>query len=445
MIERILIANRGEVAVRVARTCRRLGIETVAVHVSADAGAPHVEACDVAVEIGDDAAAYRNSVALLKVAQEQQVQAVHPGYGLLAEEPSFAQAVEAAGLVFVGPASERFEGSRDRLAVRRVAMEAGVRVLPGSERPIMTPPEALADVDAIEYPVVVKPVWGIGEPRRVYVARDVADLAEALKALDPLEEVGGCYIEPWIERARHVEIQLVYDGAEALVLGDRDVSLRRADRRLLVESPAVAIDQLRDGEAVRGAIWEAASEITARLGCRGLGSCHFILDADGVFYFVGFTAGLQCEHTALEMRANLDLVEIQLHLACGEEIPKELLHVEATGAALQARVDAATDPDTGRPFDSSVASARWPPAPPGKVRIETGLKPGSAISSDHDPLVATVTTYAPNRHDARLMLDRILAEIHLAPLVTNLRLLRKALNHESLQAGQYDDEFLDRI
>lgn len=445
LIERILIANRGEVAVRVARTCRRLGIETVGVHVGTDEGAPHVEACDVGVAIGDDPAAYRNTVALLSVAKEQGVQAVHPGYGLLAEEPIFASEVEAAGLVFVGPAAERFEESRDRLKVRQVAIDAGVRVLPASERPITTAPEALEDVDRLDYPVVVKPVKGIGEPRATYVAHDVADLAEALKALDPLEEHGGCFVERYVELARHVEVQLVYDGNETLVIGDRDVSLRRESRRVLVESPAVAIDQLHDPDAVRGAIWEASTEIASRIGCRGLGSCHFVIDADGVFYFTGFTAGLQVEHPTIEMCANIDLVEVQLHLALGEEIPPELLKVESTGSALQARVDASTDPETGKPFDSSVENARWPPAPRGKVRIETGIRVGSQISSDYDPLVATVTTYAPNRHDALLMLDRILAEIHISPLVTNLRLLRKALNHESLRAGQYDEDFLDRI
>lgn len=445
LFDRILIANRGEVALRVARTCRRLGVDTVAVHVAPDAGAPHVEACDEAVEIGDDPRAYRNGVALLKIAQEKEVQAIHPGYGLLADEPVFAGEVEAAGLVFVGPAAERFEAARSRIAVRQQAIEAGVRVLPGSERPIMSSDDALEDIARLEYPVQVKPVRGVGEPKEARVAHDVAALADALDALGDLEEHGGAYLERHVDRARHVEVQLVFDGTESLVIGDRDVSLRKDGRRVLAESPAVALDQLHHGDAKRGALWDASNEIAARLGCRGLASCRFVIDADGAFYFVGFTPGLQVEHATIEMCAGIDLVEVQLHLATGEEIPPDLLKVESTGAALQARIDAACDPETGRPFDSAVTVARWPPAPPGKVRIESGVKMGSPVSSAYDPTVATVTTYAPNRHDAMLMLDRILAEIHLNPLVTNQRLLRKALNHESLQAGQYDEDFLDRI
>jgi len=185
--------------------------------------------------------------------------------------------------------------------------------------------------------------------------------------------------------------------------------------------------------------------VGARIACRGLGSCHFVLDDEGLFYFVEYAPGLQVEHTTTEMIAGVDLVELQLRLAAGEPIRDELAKIQPSGSALQARVDAATDPNTGRPFESQVLGARWPPAPQGKVRIESGVTKGTRIYEALDPLVATVTTYAPNRHDALLMLDRILAEIHLNPLVTNQRLLRKALNHESLRAGQYDDEFVDRI
>jgi acetyl/propionyl-CoA carboxylase alpha subunit len=445
MFERILIANRGEVAARVARTCRRLGIETVGVHVTREAEAVHVEACDESVSLGDDAAAYRDVRTLVEAAKQVGAHAVHPGYGLLADEPEFAQAIEAEGLIFVGPAAERFEHARNRLAVRAVAEEAGVRVLPAGTGAIREPNEALAEVDDVGYPVVVKPIRGVGEPAALPVAPDVAALNEALTSMEPLDEHGGAYLERWIDRARHVEVQLVFDGEEALVLGDREVSLRKGDRRVLCESPAPALDQLHHRDAVRGALWDASVEIAQRLGCRGLASCHFLLDADGVFHFVHFTPGLQVEHPTAEMCTGIDLVEIQLRLAAGEEMPQELWKVEATGASLQARVDASMDPRTGRPFESRVEMARWPPAPQGKVRIETGIKVGSLIETAHDPLVATVTTYAPNRHDALLMLDRILAEIHLHPLVTNLRLLRKALNHTSLQAGQYDDGFLERI
>lgn len=443
MFERILIANRGEVAVRIARTCRRLGLETVGVHLESEA--PDLEACDEYVAIGTEPAAYADVEAIITAARGANVQAIHPGYGIERDAVALAAAAEAAGLICIGPSSERLRVLEDRLAVRNAAAELGVRVLPASERAIVEPNQALVDVDAIGYPVVIKPARGFGEPDALPVAHDVAALSEALDSLGPTLAASGAYLEPWIERARHVEVQLVVNGNEALVLGDRDVSLRKAGRRMLAESPAAALEQLHHKDAVRGALWDASSEIAVALGCTGLASCHYLLDADGTFYFVGMMPGLTVEHTTTEMCCNLDLVELSLTLASGEPIPPEAWRAEPTGCAFLARVDAALDPRNGRPFESRADVTRWPPAPQGKVRIETGVKPGTPISPAYDPMIASVTTYATTRHDALLMLDRILAEITLAPVVTNLRLVRKALNHESVRAGQYDDDFVERL
>lgn len=445
MFERILIANRGEVAARVARTCRRLGIETVALHTTAEASAPHVEACDESIDVGDDPAVFDDVERMVDAARRANVQAVHPGYGLARDEVAFARALAEAGIAYVGPSAERLAALCDRLAVRNAAAELGVRVLPGSERPILEPNAALADVDVLSYPVVVKAARGFGEPDGLPVANDVAELSEALDALGSLDAIGGAYLERWVERARHVEVQLVVAGEEAVVLGDREVSLRKGQRRVLAEAPASALDQLHDDVAVRGAIWDASCDVALALGVTGIASCHYLLDGDDTFYFVGLTPGLSVEHAATEMCSGLDLVELAISIASGEPMPPEVHKREPTGCAFLARVDCALDPRTNRPFESRVEAARWPPAPQGKVRIETGVKVGSVILPEHDPLVASVTTYAPTRHDALLMLDRILAEIHLAPVVTNLRLLRKALNHESLRAGQYDDGFLERV
>jgi 3-methylcrotonyl-CoA carboxylase alpha subunit len=444
LYERILIANRGEGAARVARTCRRLGIETIGVHVEGEADEVHVEACDRSVSIGSDPSAYRDVERIVAAARGTEVPAVHPGYGIERNEPLLARALEAEGITYVGPSGERLEAANDRLAVRAAASAAGVRMLPASEQPILEPNDALAHVDRVGYPVCVKSVRGAGGPSFPPV-NDVAELSEALDALAPLDANGGAYLERWVERARHVEVQAIYDGTDPLVLGDRETSMRRGGRLLAAESPAPAPDQLHHGDAVRGAMWDATLEITGAVGAKGLSSCHFILDGDGAFYFTGYSAGLTAEHSTTEMCSGLDLVELSIRLAIGETMPPEAWKAEPTGCAFSARIDASTDPRSLRPFESRVDAARWPPAPQGKVRIETGVKVGSIVSPEHDPLLASVTTYAPTRHDALLMLDRILAEIHLGPVVTNLRLLRKALNHESLRAGQYDDGFLDRI
>lgn len=445
MFERILIANRGEVAARIARTCRRLGLETVGVRLESEAEAPHVEACDESVSIGTDPSAYADVEAIIAAARSANVQAIHPGYGIERDAVALAEAAEAAGIAYVGPTGERLRVLSDRLAVRAAAAKLGVRVLPGSERPILEPNQALEDVDAIGYPVVIKPARGFGEPDVLPVAHDVAALSEALDGLGPTLAASGAYVEPWVERARHVEVQLVVNGREAIVLGDRDVSLRKGGRRMLAESPATALEQLHHRDAVRGALWDASTEIAVALGCTGLASCQYLLDGDGTFYFVGMMPGLTVEHTTTEMCCNLDLVELSLTLASGEPIPPEAWRAEPTGCAFLARVDAALDPRSGRPFESRADVTRWPPAPQGKVRIETGVKAGTPISPAYDPMIASVTTYATTRHDALLMLDRILAEITLAPVVTNLRLVRKTLNHESVRAGQYDDDFVERL
>ncbi|HEY8429863.1 MAG TPA: biotin carboxylase N-terminal domain-containing protein, partial [Sandaracinaceae bacterium] len=365
MFERILIANRGEVAARVARTCRRIGIETVALATRVELGAPHVEACDEVIELGDDPGAYEDVARVLEAAKSAGAHAVHPGYGLARDEVALARALAEAGIGYVGPSADRIETLCDRLAVRAKAAELGIRVLPASEEPLRDPNAALADVDRIGYPVVVKPVRGFGEPAGLPVANDVAELNEAFEALGALEAIGGAYLERWVERARHVEVQLACAGDEAVVLGDREVSLRKGHRRVLAEAPACALDQLHHTEAVRGAIWDASAELAVALGVRGIATCHFLLDADGTFYFAALTPGLTVEHAATEMCSGLDLVEIAIGIAAGEAMPPEVHKSEPTGCAFLARVDAALDPRTNKPFESRVDAARWPPAPQG--------------------------------------------------------------------------------
>jgi acetyl/propionyl-CoA carboxylase alpha subunit len=445
MFERILIANRGEVATRVARTCRRLGLETVAVFTADEAGALHVEACDEGVLIGEEPSAHLDVEKIARAARASGVQAVHPGYGLERDEVALARALEEVGIVLIGPPAAKIEALADRMAVRDLAAALGVRVLPGSEQAFVDPNDALAEVDRLGYPVTLHERLGFAGSLPVSVASDAYELSEAIRELGPLDRVGGAFLATWVERARYVEVQLVATADDVLVVGDLELSLRRGPRPLIAESPARAIDQLRHGAALRGAMWDAASEIVRATGCAGLVSCRFAIDGDGTFFFVGLALGLRVEHPVVEMCCGLDLVELAVRVAAGEAMPPEAMRAEPSGCAFSARIDAATDPRTGQPFDARVEAARWPPAPQGKVRIETGVKAGSYVCASHDPLLASVTTYAPTRHDALLMLDRILSETHLAPVVTNVRLLRKALNHESVRAGQYDEGLIDRI
>lgn len=452
MFEKILIANRGEVAARVARTCRRIGADTIAVHADGEDDAVHVQACDGSVRVGPArgpggvavADSYADPNALIGAALESGCAALHPGYGLRDDDPRLARACEKASIAFVGPTPEEIVLFRDRVSVRNAAFDAGLRVLPGSERPIREVADLRADVEALGYPLVIKPAFGVGEPDVLPVLESDEDLEATIARIE--WDRGALYVERHVDRPRHLEVQLVGDGSgSAVVVGEREVSVRKDHRRVLAESPAPALDALRFADAVRAAIWAAAIDLALSFRFRGVGSAHFLLDARGSFHFLAFHPALQPEHALHELCANVDLVEIQVRLANGEGMPPEATRAEPTGHAVQARIEAALNPDTGRPFGGRTDDVRWPPAPTGKVRIETAVQPGARVQSDHDPMVASVTTYAPTRHEAVLTLDRIIAETRITPLITNLRLLRRALNHESFRASQYDEGFLDRV
>lgn len=443
MFEKILVANRGEVAARVARTCRRIGADTVAAYVDGDEDTVHVQACDEAVRVGGGVRSYADIEALVRAAVDRGCSALHPGYGIFDDDPSLGRACEKAGIVFIGPTPEELVLFRDRLAIRRAAVEAGLRVLPGSERPIRGLEELREDVEMVGFPFVMKSAFGVGEPDAAVLVESATELESVISSIEWDEAL---YLEQHVERSRHVEVQLVGDGAgDVVVLGDREVSVRKDQRRILSESPSPAIDALRWGDAVRSAIWAATLDLALSLQFRGVGSAHFLLDARGSFYLVGFHPSLQLEHAVHELCSNVDLVEAQVRLAHGDGLPLPISRAEPTGHAVQARIEAAMNPQDQRPFGGRIDEVRWPPAPTGKVRIETGIQPGSRIGAEHDPLVATITTYAPTRHEGVLVLDRIIAETRIAPLVTNLRLLRRALNHESFRASQYDEGFLDRV
>ena len=443
MFEKILIANRGEVAARVARSARRIGADTVALQAPGEEDAVHVQACDHVIAL-ESMSEHGSPRAIAAAALASGCSAVHPGYGLLEGDPELARAVERAGLTFIGPSPELLVMARDRVAMRTVAEDCGVRVLPGSSRACSTIDELRQDALAIGLPLVIKPAHGIGEPPQLVVAEDDETLEAKLAELSTEDDVA-FFVERYVERPRHLEVQVVGDGAgNVAVLGEREVSMRKDARRVLAEAPAPALDQLHRGEAARSAVWGAAHDVAAALALRGVASVRFLLDPVGRFWFVDLHPGLAPEHALHEMCTGVDLVEVEVRIAAGEAVVADLARIEPTGHAVQARIDAAMDPRDGRPFAGRADDVRWPPVPTGKVRIETGVQPRSRITPHHDPTVATVTTYAPSRHEAVLVLDRVIAETRIAPLVTNLRLLRRALNLESFRAGQIDEGTLER-
>ncbi len=449
---RLLVANRGEIAIRVFRTCRDLGIETVAVHSEADADAPFVRAADIARCIGPAPAAdsYLRADTIVEVARSLGVDAIHPGYGFLSEQASFAEAVEAAGIRFVGPTPASLSGLGDKLAARRAAREAGVPTLPGTFEAIelVTPDAARRVADAagaIGYPLLVKASAGGGGRgmRRVDGPDGLTDAvraaaAEAHSAFGSAE----VYLERYAVGARHVEVQLLGDAHGGVVaLGERDCSTQRRHQKLVEEAPAPGLDA--DG---RARLHRMAVAIARAVGLRNAATAEFLLAPDGDVWFLEVNARLQVEHGVTELVTGLDLVREQLAIAAGEPLSAEVLAAAAEASrprahALELRISAE---DPGRGFAPSPGTiTRWrEPAGPG-VRVDSGVEQGMTISGHYDPLLAKVMVVAPDRARAIARARRALAELETGGVQTTLPFQAWLLAHPAFVQGALRTDLVD--
>jgi 3-methylcrotonyl-CoA carboxylase alpha subunit len=451
MFEKILIANRGEIAVRIARTCERLGIATVAVCSDIEQDSLHAQTCDECVTIGPARVqdSYLNKAAIIEAAKKTGAQAIHPGYGLLSENPGFVREVEAAGLTFIGPSADAIELFGDKVRARQLAHHAGVRVTPGTDAAITDPESARSAAESIGYPVLVKAAGG-GGGIGMQVAHDSDELFKVLDVCGNRARAAfgddRLYLERYLERPRHVEVQVFGDKHGQLVaLGERECSIQRRHQKVIEESPAPALIFSRDGEDKRLALFDAALRIAQEAGYYNAGTAEFILDSFGGFYFMEWNPRLQVEHALTEMCTGLDLIELQLRIACGEPLPKEALRAEPRGHATEARIYAEDPARNFIPKPGEVKTLRWPVLAPGTLRIETGIAPGSQVSQYYDPMVAKLICFGTTRHQSILTLDRVLAESEIEPLTTNMAFLRRVLGHESFRAGHYDTEFVERL
>ncbi len=451
MFEKILIANRGESAVRVARTCERLGIASVAVCSEIEQDSLHAQTCDESVCIGPARVqdSYLNQQAVIEAALKTGAKAIHPGYGLLSENPTFVRAVEAAGLVFIGPSADSIELFGDKLRARALAVQAGVRVTPGSEIALTDLDTARQEAANLGYPVLVKAAAG-GGGIGMQIVTDEAALGKAIETCRnrALASFGDerVYLERYMEQPRHIEVQIIADKAGTqMALGERECSIQRRHQKIIEESPAPALLFGRGGEDKRLSLFDSALRIAREASYYSTGTAEFILDAQGAFYFMEWNPRLQVEHAVTEMCTGLDLVELQIRIAAGEPLARAVLRAEPRGHAIEARIYA-EEPDKGfLPRPGEVKSLRWPPLAPGTLRIETAIAPGSQVSAFYDPLVAKIVTFGATRHQAALTLDRVLAETEIAPLTTNIDFLRRVLAHDSFRAGQYDTDFAQRL
>ena len=457
MFDKVLIANRGEIARRVIRTCKRLGVKTVAVYSEADKEAPHVSDADEAVLLGPAAAkeSYLNEDALLAAIAKSGARAVHPGYGFLSEKSGFARKVASAGVTFIGPPPEVLDAFGDKMKARHVALSAGTSPVPGTDEPIaIDTPEGILHAKGVAaqvgYPVVAKAVGGGGGIGMQVVASEDA-LERALKSCSDRGKASfsdaRVYLERYVALPRHIEVQVFCDThGQAFALGERECSVQRRHQKIVEESPsAAAFFAGEEGEARRKALHAAALRVVTKVGYVGAGTCEFIADAEGNLYFLEVNARLQVEHPVTEMVTGLDLVELQLRVASGEALP-DLSTVTRKGHAIEARVYA-EDPSKGFiPKPGDVTTLAWPggeEAQTRRLRIESGVRAGNKVTPFYDPMIAKVVAWGEDRPAAIRELDAALAATTIAPCVTNLSFLRKVLASEEFVAAKYDTKFAE--
>ncbi len=444
--DRVLVANRGEIAVRVIRTLRRLGIHSIAVYSDADADAPHVRLSDEAVRIGPAPAAqsYLDPERIIAAAQATGAQAVHPGYGFLSEHAGFARACHDAGIVFVGPGLEALEVMGDKIRAKLHVAASGVPIVPGVADPDLDDAALLEAGEAVGFPLLVKPSAG-GGGKGMQVARDAAELAAAVPAARRVATTAfgddTLLLERLIERPRHIEVQVLADAAGSTIhLGERECSLQRRHQKVIEEAPSALLD-----DATRARIGAAACDAARSVGYLGAGTVEFLVSdaAPDEFFFIEMNTRLQVEHPVTELVTGIDLVEQQLRIAAGEPLALQQHDVHLTGHAIEARLYAESPHRGFLPSTGEVLAWREPSGD--GVRIDAGIREGQEVTAHYDPMLAKVIAYGDDRAQAIERLDRALAETVVLGVDTNIAFLRRLLAEPDVRDGHLDTGLIDRM
>ncbi|AOB29539.1 3-methylcrotonyl-CoA carboxylase [Bordetella sp. H567] len=448
MFSTLLIANRGEIACRVAATARRLGIRTVAVYSDADARAPHVAACDTAVRLGpaEPRASYLRGELILAAARATGAQAIHPGYGFLSENAAFAESVAAAGMVFVGPPAAAIAAMGSKSAAKQLMEKAGVPLVPGYHGDNQDANFLRRQADAIGYPVLIKASAG-GGGKGMRIVQDGADFADALASCrrEAASSFGDdrVLIERYLQKPRHIEIQVFADThGHCIYLFERDCSVQRRHQKVIEEAPAPGMTEDR-----RQAMGEAAVAAARAVGYVGAGTVEFIAEPDGRFYFMEMNTRLQVEHPVTEMITGVDLVEWQLRVAAGEALPARQQDLRLRGHAIEARIYA-ENPDTG--FLPSIGTLRYLTLPPhtaftnGAVRVDGGVRASDAITPHYDPMIAKLIVHGEDRDAARTRMAQALAQVRVVGLHTNTAFLGRLMRDEAFAAADLDTGLIER-
>ena len=443
MFSKVLVANRGEIAVRINQTLRAMGIAPVAVHSEADAGSPHVTTAEQAVALPGNTAeeTYLNIGTMVQAARDCGADAVHPGYGFLSENPQFARACREAQLTFIGPTAESMADLGDKLRSKEIARRAGVPVVPSS--PVCLPGDAAAEEFAEQcgFPLLVKAAAGGGGRgmRLVNGRRELdADMEAAGREAQAAFGDGRVFLERYVANPRHVEVQVLADGAgHTIHLGERECSIQRRHQKIIEETPSPALTP-----DLRQRMGDAAIAVAREAGYVNAGTVEFLLaPRSGEFYFLEMNARLQVEHPVTEAVLGLDMVEWQIRIASGEPLTLQQEDIQPRGHAIECRIYAE---DPYRDFVPSTGTLlRWrPPSGPG-LRLDSGVVQGQEVSIYYDPMLAKLIAWAPDRELSRRRMDVALSQFLVLGVVTNIPLLRSVLGHPQFQRGEYDTGFLE--
>ncbi len=444
MFKRVLVANRGEIALRVIYALKELGIESVAIYSEADRNALHVNIADYSVCVGPPSPkeSYLNIPRIISAAEVAGAEAIHPGYGFLAENPDFAEIVEQAGFIFIGPSADSIRLMGDKIAAKKVMKEAGVPILPGTLDPVSTYEDAKTIVEEIGLPVIIKAAAG-GGGRGMRVVEKMEDLKSQLETAQKEAEIafndGRVYIEKYIKRPRHIEVQILADRHGNVVhLGERECSIQRRHQKLLEESPSVVVD-----EETRMKLGEIATRGAAKIGYYSAGTMEFIRDEEGNFYFMEMNTRIQVEHPVTEWVTDIDLVKEQIRIAAGEKLSFKQEDVKFSGHAIEVRINA-EDPDRNfAPSPGKITFLHLPGGP--GIRVDSAIYHGYEIPPNYDSLLAKLIARGRDRNEAIARMKRALSEFIIEGVKTTIPLFNTILEHPDFVKGDIDTRFLERL
>jgi len=444
MFSRILVANRGEIALRIIRTCKELGIETVAVYSKADKDALYLQYADARVCIGpgESEGSYLNIPSIISAAEITDIEAIHPGYGFLSENSHFAEVCESSNIIFIGPSSEVMTKMGDKTQARNIAVENKIPVIPGSDSTIKNQQQALEVAHKIGYPVMIKASFG-GGGRGMRVAHNDMSLVNSLAIAQREAKVAfkdsSIYIEKYIEPSRHIEVQVVADKyGNVIHLGERDCTIQRRHQKLLEQAPSPNIkDQLRED------ICKAAIKLAKAVNYTNVGTIEFLVDGDGKYYFIEMNTRLQVEHPVTEMVTGIDLVEEQIRIAYGQRLNLRQKKIKSEGVSIECRINA-EDPDNGfRPYAGKITMCS---VPGGKgVRVDSHVYAGYEVPPYYDSLLGKLIVHKKSREEAIACMKRALTEYRIEGVKTTIPLHLNIINDPRFIAGDVDTHFVENL